>query len=82
MNRMGTNVWCNNYRDHLGGLEILMIGPWYSRQPLANHQKCYVCQPKCSQKSLRQKFVPILLAVSGVGNPRADKQQFTVCKLA
>ena len=82
MKGMGTNFWHHNYWDCLGLQEILMIGPWYSRQPLTNHKKRYACHPKCSQKLLHQKFVPILLVVSGVGNPRAYKQQFTVCNLA
>ena len=64
------------YWDCLGGPEILMIGP------LTSHKKRYACHPKCSQKSLHQKFVPILLVISGVGNPKVYKPQFTVCNLA
>ena len=34
---MGTSFRHNDFWDHLGGQALVMIGRWYSRQPLANH---------------------------------------------
>ena len=36
---MGTSFRCNDFRDRLGGQALLMIGGWYSRQPLTNHKQ-------------------------------------------
>ena len=33
---MGTSFRHNDFWDHLGGQALVMIGRWYSRQPLTN----------------------------------------------
>ena len=53
---MGTSFWFNHFWDPLGGQAIVLIGWWYSRQPLTNH------------KLLRRELIPISLVVSRVGN--------------
>ena len=34
---MGTIFQCNDFLDRMGGQALVMIGRWYSRQPLTNH---------------------------------------------
>ena len=46
---MGTSFRRNHFWDRLGGQAIVMIGWWYSRQPLTNHKDCL--STKRSQKS-------------------------------
>ena len=36
---MATNFTRNDFWDHLGGQALVMIGRWYSRQPLTNHNQ-------------------------------------------
>ena len=47
--QMGTSFRCNHFWDRLGGQALVMIGWWYSRQPLTNHKDCLSI--KQSQKS-------------------------------
>ena len=35
---MGTSVGLNDFWDRLGGQALVIIGRWYSRQPLTNHK--------------------------------------------
>ena len=37
--RMGTSFWRGDFWDHLGAQALVMIGGWYSRQPLTNHEQ-------------------------------------------
>ena len=46
---MGTSFRRNHFWDRLGGQALVMIGWWYSRQPLTNHKDCLSI--KQSQKS-------------------------------
>ena len=46
---MGTSFRRNHFWDRLGGQALVMIGWWYSRQPLTNHMDCLSI--KQSQKS-------------------------------
>ena len=44
---MATNFTRNDFWDHLGGQALVMIGRWYSRQPLTNHnQRLLTVEPK------------------------------------
>ena len=44
---MGTCFRRNDCRDCLGGQALVMIGRWYSRQPLTNHnQRLLTVEPK------------------------------------
>ena len=36
---MGTSFVCRDFLDRLGGQALVMIGQWYSRQPLTNHKE-------------------------------------------
>jgi len=36
--RISTSFRRNHFRDRLGGQALVMIGRWYSRQPLTNHK--------------------------------------------
>ena len=45
MRGMGTSFRCNDFWVRLGGQTLVMIGRWYSRQPLTNHKKRFSTQP-------------------------------------
>ena len=62
-NENGYKLWMQ--WDRLGGQALVMIGEWWSRQPLTTHN--YLSTQTIS-KPLRRKLVPIPLTVSGVGN--------------
>ena len=36
---MGTTFGISDFWDRLGGQELIMIGRWYSGQPLTNHKQ-------------------------------------------
>ena len=38
LGRMGTSFACSDFWDCLGGQVLVLIGRWYSRQPLTNHK--------------------------------------------
>ena len=38
LGRMGTSFGCSDFWDRLVGQVLVMIGPWYSRQPSTNHR--------------------------------------------
>ena len=56
--RMGTSPGHSDFWIVWGGQAFVMIGRWYSRQPLTNF-KSNACPPSRSQKLLRRKLVPI-----------------------
>ena len=44
---MAKNFTRNDFWDHLRGQALVMIGRWYSRQPLTNHnQRLLTVEPK------------------------------------
>ena len=58
LGRMGTSPEHSDFWIVWGGQAFVMIGRWYSRQPLTNF-KSNACPPSRSQKLLRRKLVPI-----------------------
>ena len=62
LGKMGMSFACSDFRDRLGEQVLVMIGQWYSRQPLTNNYKCFSWSNR-SQKSICQKLVPIPLIV-------------------
>ena len=49
LGRMGTSVGCSDFWDRLNRQALVMIGRWYSRQPIISN----ACPTEPSHKSLR-----------------------------